>query len=123
MRTYKLPYPPSVNQYWRSVLIRGRRRILISASGRKYKTDVKAIVGDPGQPLTGRLQVTIMATMPDRRTRDIDNLAKSALDALTNAGVWLDDGQIDDLRIIRAGVEKPGYVVVTITEINDVNDD
>lgn len=117
MRVYRLPYPPSVNQYWRSVLIRGRRRILISASGREYKATVRSIVGDAGKPLTGRLQVTIEATMPDRRTRDIDNLGKAPLDALTSAGVWLDDEQIDDLRIIRCGVDKPGCVVVTVREI------
>ena len=32
----------------------------------------------------------------------LDNLLKSAMDALTHAGVWADDSQIDSLLIERA---------------------
>ena len=34
--------------------------------------------------------------------RDLDNLLKGLLDALTHAGLWLDDSQVADLRIRRA---------------------
>lgn len=67
--------------------------------------------------LTGRIAVTLTCYQPDRRKRDLDNLPKSVLDALTHAGIWHDDGQIDDLRIVRAAVESPGRVVVEVREL------
>ncbi|MEY4713325.1 MAG: hypothetical protein RIS88_2775 [Pseudomonadota bacterium] len=39
--------------------------------------------------------------MPDRRRRDLDNTLKATQDAMTHAGIWDDDSQIDDLRIVR----------------------
>ena len=38
----------------------------------------------------------IEAWMPDKRVRDLDNLLKAPLDALTRAGFWVDDSQIAD---------------------------
>lgn len=105
----RLPYPPSMNRYWRSV----QNRVLISAEGRKYREAVIAEVD--GYKLDGRLKVEIEATMPDKRRRDVDNLFKAALDALTHAQVWLDDSQIDDLRIVRAPeVAAPGHLWVRV---------
>lgn len=46
---------------------------------------------------------------------DIDNLAKSCLDALTKAGAWLDDSQVFDLRAIKRHGELEG-VLITIEE-------
>jgi crossover junction endodeoxyribonuclease RusA len=66
--------------------------------------------------LSGRLHVTLTAYPPDRRRRDIDNLAKSVLDAMQHAGVYLDDSQIDRLTIIRAEVEKGGIIVAKVEE-------
>lgn len=108
-----LPYPPSVNAYWRHVS-KGPMagRVLISAEGRSYRDAVLRAV-DP-MKLDMRLKVEIEATMPDRRKRDLDNLPKAVLDALTHAEVWGDDGQIDDLRIVRSAVKAPGGLVVRI---------
>lgn len=115
---FSLPYPPSVNTYWRHVSIRGARRTLISERGRQYRADVMKAVGKAVSPLQKPLQVRIDAFMPDRRCRDLDNLPKAILDSLTHAGLWMDDSQIDDLRIVRQGVEKPGRVIVTVGEID-----
>lgn len=35
--TYTLPWPPSVNHYWRRVLIGGKPRTLLSKEGREFK--------------------------------------------------------------------------------------
>ena len=112
---YQLPYPPSVNSYWRAVPGKG---VLISKEGRAYRAIVIKAIGSSGLLLSGRLSVKIDAYMPDRRKRDIDNINKAVLDSLTHAGVWGDDEQIDDLQVIRRSVEKGGRVVVTVTEIN-----
>lgn len=95
-----LPYPPSVNRMWRTV----NGRMILSAEGRKYRLSCRGRVLDSIG--TDRARVTIHAWMPDARRRDIDNLLKAALDVLTHSGLWQDDEQIDDLHIIRAGIDR-----------------
>jgi len=67
--------------------------------------------------LAGRLAVRIECSPPDRRRRDLDNVPKGLLDALTHGQVILDDSQIDDLHIVRRPQVKDGCVVVTIRPI------
>lgn len=95
-----LPWPPTVNTYWRSV----GGRVLISKNGREYRQAVAEMAAAEGWPKFGaqRVSVHIEAWMPDKRRRDLDNLLKSLLDSLTHAGVWDDDSQIDWLAIWRA---------------------
>jgi len=96
-----LPWPPSVNTYWRHV----GAKVLISAAGRQYREAICWQAKAERWPAWGasRLAVEIEAFMPDKRRRDLDNVLKAALDSLTHAGVWEDDSQIDDLRIHRGG--------------------
>ena len=54
--------------------------------------------------------------------RDLDNILKSLLDSLDHAGVFDDDEQIDELHVLRAGVEKPGNVAISLVEIEGNND-
>jgi crossover junction endodeoxyribonuclease RusA len=118
-----LPWPPSVNHYWRSVTMPGKKggpsvaRHLISKAGRDYKTAVAAVVAgaDAGQRLSGRLAVRIELFPPDKRQRDIDNSIKATLDALVSAGVFEDDSQVDRLEVVRADVTKGGAAMVTVT--------
>ena len=69
--------------------------------------------------LEGRLAVEIEAFAPDRRRRDLDGMLKVPLDALAIAGVYSDDSQIDDLRIVRREPDGEPRLVVRITEIKD----
>lgn len=62
-----------------------------------------------------RLYVSLHA--PDRRRRDVDNYAKALLDSLTEAGVWADDSQIRDLRLVWGDVLPGGKAVVTIRKM------
>ena len=117
-----LPWPPSVNRIWRSV----GGRVLLSAEGRTYRQAVEVAVLEQhgaGDPLTGRLSMTIRAYPPDRRRRDVDNMAKAILDSLERAGVYVNDAQIDHLSIRRMSVEKPGRVEVSIRQIDLHNSD
>ncbi len=112
----RLPYPPSVNGYWRA--FRGRQILSVRARGYRVQA-IEAVQQQWGveSPLdhASRLKVTFEVYPPTWRRMDIDNLPKGMLDALTHAGVWGDDGQIDDLRIIRRPCEgKPGHVIVTV---------
>ena len=112
-----LPYPPSVNSYWRHPTtgkLAGRH--LISSEGRNYRDQVARLVS-MDKPMDDRLIVSIIAHMPDKRRRDLDNIPKAIFDALTHAGLWLDDEQIDVLTISRAEVVKGGMVVVDVQPI------
>jgi crossover junction endodeoxyribonuclease RusA len=92
-----LPWPPSVNTYWRNF----DGRMIISAKGREYRETVgdQMILQKQVKHFTGRLRVEIEAFRPDKRRRDLDNLLKATLDGLAHAGVYEDDSQIIDLRI------------------------
>lgn len=97
-----LPWPPSVNTYWRTF----RGRMLISAHGRDYRA--RAVAAAIAAERFGHAQVAVRieAWVPDNRRRDVDNLLKAPLDALAHAGVYEDDSQIVELSIRRAGLDR-----------------
>lgn len=117
--TFTLPWCPSVNGYWRS--FRGRQ--ILSKRARVYRAEVQLLTNPDWllKPLfeaAVRLQVEFLVHPPTRRQVDLDNLPKGILDALTHAGVWVDDSQIDDLRIVRGECRgKPGSVLVTVEKL------
>ncbi len=113
--TLVLPWPPSVNRYWRSLVIKGQVRVLLSSDGRSYRDSVAARVVKQGNPhVSGRLLVRVEAWPPDRRARDLDNLFKGSLDSLAHAGVIENDANIDALSIKRRAVKPDGELVVRI---------
>ncbi len=97
-----LPWPPSVNRYWRTF----RGRMLISAHGRAYRQQAVAAAVTGARFGAAKVKVSIEAWLPDNRRRDVDNLLKAPLDALCHAGIYYDDSQIVELSIRRAGLDK-----------------
>ncbi len=109
-----LPWPPSVNHYWRRV----GNRTLISKEGHLFRKRVLATLSAQHiERMTGPLAVRVVAHPPDRRRRDLDNITKALLDALEHGGIYEDDSQIDRLTIERASVVKGGAVIVEINAI------
>lgn len=116
----QLPWPPSLNQYWRHIAkgpLAGRT--LISEKGRAYRITVagEVLAQMRASALTDRLAVRIDAYPPDLRKRDLDNIPKGLLDALTHTRVWEDDAQIDRLTIERHEPVRDGRVDLTIETI------
>ncbi|CAB3653909.1 Crossover junction endodeoxyribonuclease RusA [Achromobacter mucicolens] len=118
MNVLELPFPPSVNTYWRHPnkgKLAGRH--LISEKGREYR---QAVIDEAGRyqlpRLTGGLSVHIQAFPPDRHRRDLDNLLKGLLDGLVHAQLIEDDSHIDQLSIERGVVCKGGLVRVFISK-------
>ncbi len=114
MIEFTLPWPPSVNTYWRNF----NGRMIISAKGREYRETVgdQMTLQKMVKHYTGLLRVEIEAFRPDKRRRDLDNLLKATLDGLAHAGVYEDDSQIVDLRIYWAPVIG-GMLKIKIEEI------
>lgn len=116
--TLHLPWPPSINHYWKHRVIGRRAQIYISKEGTEFKQTVKRLIDEMAlNTLTGRVMVDIALYAPTLRKYDIDNRVKSCLDALTHAGVWLDDEQVDQLSVIRCEKTPGGKMLVQIREI------
>jgi crossover junction endodeoxyribonuclease RusA len=111
-----VPFPPSVNHYWRRV----GARTIISRGGRAFRETVCAILAARGiTPLAGPLAVEITVHPPDRRRRDLDNMLKALLDALQHGGAYDDDSQIVRLSIERGDVDTSGgRAVVRIVKLS-----
>lgn len=118
-----LPWPPSVNRYWRHPN-KGRLagRSLISKEGREYRKAVADYVLLQRIPkLQGRFDVEITAWPPDRRRRDAANIEKGIGDGLTHAGVWDDDSQVRRITIeMRDEVVTGGMIEVVIRDYEPV---
>jgi crossover junction endodeoxyribonuclease RusA len=125
--TFTLPWPPSINSMYQQGIIGGknakaRASMFLSQAGKDYRLAAADAIDDqkvPRRSLSGRLQVKALAYPPDARTRDLDNLWKSALDVLKHCSVITDDGHIDDLHVKRAHQVKGGSFVITVGEISD----
>lgn len=114
-----MPYPPSINNYYKQVRGGGVR---IGTEGKAYREKIIDVIQQAlpkTEVLDEKLSVWIEAYMPDKRIRDLDNIQKALLDAITHAGrVWNDDFHIDDLRTVRAGlIPKGSFVRVHIRRI------
>lgn len=114
MITLELPYPPSVNHYYRRV----GPRTLISREGRTYRDRVAShLLVLSVRPLEGRIRMRIEVYPPDNRRRDLDNLLKSLWDALQKGGAYRDDSQVVRFEVEKRETLPGGKVIVAIEEI------
>ncbi len=93
-----LPYPPSANRYWRSIVIKGAVRVLLSSEARKYKAAVQSLVGS--FPLMeGRIGIVVRIYRP-KRIGDLGNRIKVLEDALQGV-LFANDSQIERIEATR----------------------
>jgi len=110
----ELPYPPSINHYWRRV----GPRTLISREGRRFRERVLAILAAMRiRPLIGRLAVEVEVFPPDNRRRDVDNVFKALLDAMQHGGAYEDVSQIVRLSIEKRKPVEGGKTIVRIERV------
>jgi crossover junction endodeoxyribonuclease RusA len=111
-----LPYPPSVNSYWRH----SRGRHYISHEGKEFRTEVWAETirqrsGAP--PIRGPIQVQVVAQPPDARYRDVDNIQKALFDALKYGRLYVDDHQIISFCATWEAPIERGRVIVEVSAV------
>ena len=111
-----LPWPPSINSYWR----RKGARYFISKKGQQFRSDVIYLCYKYKGMFCKdeRLKIQIQAFPPDKRRRDIDNILKGLMDSFEHAQIFLDDSQIDEIHIKRFH-QYHDKVIVSIMEITD----
>lgn len=115
-----LPYPPSVNHYWRHTR---SGKHYISKEGKAFRAEVKKICS-LFDPFLGAVKMRIEIFYPDERNRDPDNTQKALFDALVASGLIVDDNRKinKDYRVISHDeVLKGGMVVVKIKGLDNAN--
>jgi Holliday junction resolvase RusA-like endonuclease len=75
-----------------------------------------------GEPTPQAVSVSIIFVLPDRRRRDIDNLSKGVLDALTGV-VWDDDQQVVHLGLTKLVGPNPRAVICVEQFLSGGQDD
>lgn len=113
-----LPWPPSINTYWR----RRGPRYFVADKGVEFRYAVigRAIEAGRRETMMGNVSLWIVAHPPDNRRRDIDNILKPILDGLKHAGVYGDDSQVKRLAVEWRDVVDEGCVDVAIDPMGEV---
>ncbi|EER47574.1 endodeoxyribonuclease RusA [Actinobacillus minor NM305] len=112
MVVLELPYPPTVNHYWKHTR---NGKHYITAKGKTFQQEVRWLTRNRPK-FIGKVLLEVDIYPPDNRKRDIDNIFKALLDALTNAGVIIDDSFVYKLVAEKLPSIKGGKVIVRIKE-------
>lgn len=113
MTSITLPWPPAANNLFATF---NNHRIRT----RRYEawiTDAtEAVLRQRPQKLAGPFHVRILLDRPDKRRRDLDGLAKAAMDLLVKLGVTDDDSLAQSLSLAWSDLPpaKPGAAHVSI---------
>lgn len=108
-----LPYPPSVNTYWRQV----NNRIYTTHEAKKYKQTVaKQCTIEGHVPLDGSVAVDIKVFRPAKRG-DLDNTLKVSLDSLKGF-CFHDDKQIVKIVAERYDDKDNPRIEIEITQLD-----
>lgn len=92
-------YNPDTARAWKEV-------VAWAALGVRNRRRLEQIV-DP-------CRVEILFRLANTRRADIDNFAKSTLDALTSSGLWRDDSLVREIHLYLTNAKRPGDAGATI---------
>lgn len=125
-----LTLPPSANQRLIPYVINMTRRIIGIKDSPKYREwmefEARKIKNEIQAPYAEPVYVYMEITFPDRRKRDLDNMAKPVCDVLKFAGIYDDDSLIEFLICRRLSPNKKlagiRVGVWTVSEHNSLSD-
>ena len=106
--------PPSANRIW----LQNRRlgRVYLSPQYRTFKSLVKIQCAQTRIPQDWRYCAVSITVHPRSRRGDVDNRIKAVLDALTDAGFWMDDKVVAEVTARFGRPDKDGCTLIEITE-------
>ncbi len=120
LTTITLPYPPSANRYWRSIVINGQVRVLVSTEARRYKETAGDIAAKAfARPLAGPVGIRLHVFRP-RKAGDLGNRIKVIEDALQGYA-FTDDNQIEHIEARRFEDKGNPRVEVSVWGISEKN--
>lgn len=125
-----LTLPPSANQRLIPYVINMTRRIIGIKDSPKYREwmefEARKIKNEIQAPYAEPVYVYMEITFPDKRKRDLDNMAKPVCDVLKLAGIYDDDSLIEFLVCRRLSPNKKlagiRVGVWTVSEHNSLSD-
>lgn len=113
MIEFKMPWPPSVNGYWKPY----NNRLIISERGRIYRSNAIAHLIDIklyNKKLSESLSVELVLNPPTLARYDVDNFNKALFDALSHGKFWIDDEQVIELKITKGVKTKGGNIEIKV---------
>lgn len=125
-----LSLPPSANQRLIPYVINMTRKIIGIKDSPKYREwmelEARKIKNEIQAPYAEPVYVYMEITFPDKRKRDLDNMAKPVCDVLKLAGIYDDDSLIEFLICRRLSPNKKlagiRVGVWTVSEHNSLSD-
>lgn len=112
----ELPFAPSVNRLWR--VGKNKRFYKTKAYEEWLGTCSWLIAINKLTPILGNYRLTIEATRPDKRKRDIDNFIKAVSDLLQTNGIIEDDCLCEE--VIAKWVKSGPPMLITVEKIDVV---
>lgn len=111
--TLQIPYPPTANNLFFNA---GKRRVKTKAYDAWLAEALAVLRAQRPRTVSGSYRLTIIATRPDKRRRDVANLEKPIGDALVKAGIVEDDSLCQSIQLAWAwdSIVKGGHVALRV---------
>ena len=128
---FTIPYPPTSGNHQHGA--NGAQKFTTPEIRAWRENVAKVMRFEIGQQRfeNGRYRVSLLVAAPDARKRDLDNVAKVVLDAISDRkkngeivsrGAIDDDCRVDELKLYRIkGMKGSGHIAVEIEAIEDVD--
>lgn len=120
---FDMPWPPSVNGYWKPVKTPKMAILTMSKQGKGYREDAIAHLRDLGLKdlnITQPVSVALRLHPPKNFIYDIDNYCKGLFDSLTHGNFWKDDTLVQEMYVVKGEKATPGRIELTV-EVLDAN--
>ena len=116
-KVFLFRYPPSVNRLWRYTA----RGVYRTKQYRAYLDECALLHKSSDPPFDAPVRCEILASPPDNRVRDLDNLAKCLLDTLQHINAITNDHLIHELHMKWDHTNVQNGVMVMVAPLNAID--
>ena len=116
-KVYLFRYPPSVNRLWRYTA----RGVYRTKQYRAYLDECALLHKSSDPPFDAPVRCEILASPPDNRVRDLDNLAKCLLDTLQHINAITNDHLVHELHMKWDHTNVQNGVMVMVAPLNAID--